>query len=315
MASLQLLSPHVRSRPMPLSAAIEAPLVYQPYFSEEQRAQLSPDCAQLDGRFNVATNSREYELFQHLMDRHLRERLSSERFWGLVSSKFDQKSPVPIGTFLSAAQAAQDNGYDAYVLNPMIGNAAIFIDVWEQGVLCGHRGLDQICALLTARGYPSNILQVQEFAFCNYFCGNLRFWTSYFNFMSNVLDLFEAEARARTPVGLIYAGSAGYRRDPTATMRPFIVERLLSCFLTIAVRSDALKIACYQPTDRDFNYKFGPRIASALVPLYRLKAEAVERADEAMAKAWLMQRSAIVKNNPAPVWELDDPPAWIPRGI
>lgn len=313
MASLSLLKAGTPPRLAPVSASVEAPLIYQPYFKDEQRAQLDPRCTPLDGRFNTGPSTREYELFQHILRQHEANGFRPDQFWGLVSSKFEGKSPVPLETFLAEAAQAQAHGYDCYVLNPMIGNAAIFINVWEQGVVCGHTGMSLVHQFLAERGFPVNNLEGPDtFAFCNYVCGNLKFWSSYFLVVGNALDALEAEAEKGTPVGLAYRGSGDYWRDKQATMRPFIAERLLSVYLSLAKSSGAINVAYHAPTEREFDYKFGVRLASVLHPLHVLKTEAVADMQPTTAKTWLQRRSVILEENPALVWQMDDPPSWMP---
>lgn len=311
--SIQLMRRIETPAPVPPAATIGTPLLYQPYFSEAQRHDLSPACAHLDASFNTGTTAREFELFEHLNAKQTAAGFPADRFWGLVSSKFDQKSPVPITEFLKQAEAAQAAGYDGYVLNPMIGNAAIYANVWEQGVACGHRGMAEVQTFLHQRGYPVGILQgAESFAFCNYMCGNTRFWANYFHLLNTIIAELEAEAERGSAIGSIYSGGASYQRDRTATMRPFILERLLTSYLTIAPLSGAIKIATYRASRDDFDYKFGPRIASRLYPLYDLKDRAVASGDDTLARAWFTERAPIVSQAAVLIWNLDDPPGWLP---
>lgn len=298
------------------SANPGAPVIYQPYFSEAQKGELSPACRPLDASFNTANGTREYELFQHLMKRHQTSGFPAGRFWGLVSSKLSLKAPISVETFVTEAGGAQSAGYDCYVLNPMIGNAAIYANVWEQGVHCGHKGMDRVAVFLMEQGYRTNVVEGQDtFAFCNYVCGNAKFWTAYFAFVSAALSLLDAEAEKGTDVGKAYSGGAGYTRDASATMRPFVIERLLSTFLFSARLAGQIKIHAYKPNRRDFEFKFGNRMGSVLFGLHELKEQAVESKDRAHFDTWHAGRAKILENNPLPVWQLDDPPSWMPVAV
>lgn len=313
MPGLQLLPIKPVGTLKPLAVQAETPLVYQPYFNEQQRGELSPACEHLNAVFNTGTTAREYELFQHLHDRHRREQLPLDRFWGLVSRKFDLKSPIPVTEFLARANEAQNAGYDAFILNPMIGTATIHANVWEQGAAHGHPGMLEVQNFLQEKGFPVSIIQGEDsFTFCNYMCGNAHFWNNYFFLIENVLSLLEAEGDAGTPIGQIYRGGAAYSRDLNATMRPFVIERLLSCFLTIARNSGAVKVAMYAPTLEDFDYKFGPRLAAILHPMYELKNRATSTADGRIAQEWIRARELFQQAPPYLLWMLDDPPDWMP---
>lgn len=302
-------------KPMPKVAMADlGPKIYQPYFSAAQRDRLHPLAAPLDGSFNTGPSTREYELFRAVQKRHESEAFPADRFWGVVSASFESKSPIPFATFIAEARQAEADGYDCYLCNPMIGNAAIYASVWEQALAGGHPGMEPVFGFLNDTGYPVSAVQgAHTFAFCNYVCGNKKFWNGYFNFLEDALARLEDEAVRGTPAGICYAGGSGYRRGGDVAMRVFVIERLLGCYLQLASQSGVFAVASHCATAADFELKFGPRLASVLYPLYRTKNDAVEASDLDQLRLWFEARSAIASGNPRIVWELDDPPAWIPN--
>ncbi|MCO6188360.1 hypothetical protein [Rhizobium sp. L1K21] len=292
------------------TAAETAPAlrIYQPYLDAGQKARLASDAIAFDISFNTAPNAREYELFKALWET---EKSANPRdFWGLVSSKFELKSPIGFQQFREAAQKAMQEGFDCYLINPMIGLSALYENGKEHAELGGHPGLEPLYAKLGEMGLPVSAPQNHRtFFYCNYVVGNHRFWTGYFAFCDAVVAKFENEAKSGTPVGKVYAGNGNYGRDESASMRPFLIERLIGFYLKIA-ETKGLKVAAYRPTVEDFDAKFGVRLGRKLERLFRAKEAFVATGDERLRNAWLSNRHAVMENAPL-VWIMDDPPNWL----
>ena len=294
-------------------AAGEAPvIVYQPFMGEEQQNRLAEGTINFDISFAKGQTSREYELFQKLYAHHKAIGLGKDVFWGLVSSKFGQKSPTPFPHFLAEAKKAQSEGYDCYAYNPMLANCAIYVNVWEQGRM-GHPNIDPILVYMQNRGFPITSPQTtRSFFLCNYMCGNEKFWSGYFDFCEPILADLEDHARRGTDLGKAYGGTANYSASPDLTMRPFVIERFLGVYLQQAEKQ-GLKVAVYNPTREDFLYKFGHNLTNFFYPLYQRKmamAEAYEAGDNTLFNAWHALRGAVFKN-PVLAWHSDDPPPWV----
>lgn len=291
-------------------AASEAPvIIYQPYLEENQKAEVCPGAVPLDISFNKGAASREYELFQLLHAHHRTVGLGDDAFWGLVSRKFELKAPTPFSGFLAEAEAARRSGFDCYAYNPMIGNFSIYINVWEQGRR-GHPNMDEIITYLGQRGLRVGQAQgLSTFFFCNYVCGNEKFWSGYFSFCEQILGDFEDNLRRGTPLGLAYGGNANYGRSPELTMRPFIIERLLGLYFQVAA-GQGLKVAVYQPTEEDFHRKFGTRLADFFYPLFLKKNAALETGDKDKIEVWQRARLPVFES-PMLAFHADDPPPWI----
>jgi hypothetical protein len=176
----------------------------------------------------------------------------------------------------------------------------------------GHPGMEKVFEHLAARGLavaaPQN---TASFFFCNYVCGNERFWAGYFQFCEHVLSDLEDQARLGTPAGQVYSGGASYGRDSKAKMRPFVIERLLGTYLALA-SGLGLKVAYYKPTLGDFEWKFGARLGGLLHRLHGFKEEFFATNDAAALEVWQNGRRPLIKE-PHLIWQMDDPPAWMPR--
>lgn len=304
-------STDLRASVMSGQQAVAPVVIYQPYLSTAQLSQVHPQAVALDISFNTDAASREYELFAYLRGRHAEEGFDAAAFWGLVSTKFEMKSVSSFDTFVADAAKAREDNADAYLYNPLIGCAAIYANVWEQAMLGGHPGMEPIFMFLNEKGYGAALPQAgNRFFFCNYMCGNQKFWDGYFLFCETILGLLDDEASRGTEVGRTYAGQANYGRDKNALMRPFVIERLLGLYLQSPM-AQGLKVKTYIPTQADFEWKFGARMGRLLHRLYDLKQTFVATRDQGAIREWQEARQPLVKQ-PHLIWQMDDPPAWMP---
>lgn len=295
------------------AASTGSVIIYQPYLDPSQRGQLDKAAVPLDISFNTQASTREYELFRILHHHHEAIGLGDDVFWGLLSSKFEMKSVTSFPSFVTEAQSARAEGADAYLYNPLIGHAAIYSNVWEHSLLGGHPGMEPIFLHIQKLGHPIAPPQDKTaFMFCNYFCGNRKFWSGYFAFCERILESLENEARLGTAAGTAYAGAAHYSRDANANMRPFVIERLLGLYVQEAAAS-GLKITAFVPTVADFEWKFGVRLGRMLHSLFAAKEAFLQSRDQALLTSWQEGRQPLIKQ-PHLIWGADDPPAWMPRG-
>jgi hypothetical protein len=279
--------------------------IYQAYMDAQQRDFVCAGAIPFDASANCAPGTREYELFRQLhADPAIRDGGGP---WGLVSWKFEHKAPVSFRTFHAFCRTAFDTGADCAFINPMIGNEAVYANVWEQGIHCAHTGIEKIAYFLGQHMgiRVATVSDVSTFAFCNYFVANKRFWDAYFSFIERALGLLDAEAANGTEVGEIYSGSGQYERDASASMRIFVIERLFSAFL---LQQDAFTVMACTPSAADYDSKFGVRMGQLLWNLSRIKQRAVEADDLSLYKVWDRQRTALLADwHIHIVWNLDDP--------
>lgn len=290
-------------------------IVYQPYLNAAQRAQIDADAIALDISFNTDGDTREYELFKILHAHHDAIGLGDDIHWGMLSSKFETKAVSSVASFLSDAASARSKGADAYLYNPLIGHAAIYSTVWEHALMGGHPGMEGIFQYLRQTGHPVTTPQGETaFFFCNYICGNRKFWNGYFAFCDAVLGGLEDEGRRGTPAGIAYTGKANYSRDQSAKMRPFVIERLLGLYIQQKATVDSVQVSAFSPDLAAFEWKFGVRLGTLLHRLYALKQAFLQTNDSQLLARWQEERQALIKQ-PMLIWHADDPPAWMPRGL
>ncbi len=278
--------------------------LYQSFIGEQQRAFVSPHAIPFNAQTNTEKNQREYELLKAVWTS---QSFGSAEPWGLISWKFQHKSMVSPEAFIEFSRSQFESGADCVFINPMIGNEAIYFNVWEQGVDQGHRGMEKILAYLSEKtGQNMSVpMGTGHFAFCNYFVANDKFWRNYFKFVEEALSSLEAEAIKKSDIGLIYAGSASYARDSEATMRPFIIERLFSSFIasspSVACVNFEYEIAHYQR-------KFGGQLGEFLHRLSARKNAALNSADPEMFDSWNSVRTSVLRSAAKiNIWHLDDP--------
>ncbi len=279
--------------------------IYQACIDAQQRAFVSAQAIPFDASANTAPGTREYELFKQLYaDPAIRDRSEP---WGLLSWKFEHKAPVSFCDFHEFCRSAFDAGADCAFINPMIGNEAVYANGWEQGIHCAHTGIEKVAYFLEQQmGIRiASVSDVTSFAFCNYFVANNCFWEAYFSFIERALALLDAEAARGTEVGKTYSGSARYERDPSASMRIFVIERLFSAFL---LQQDQFRISAWTPSAADYDRKFGTCMGQVLCNLSRVKQHAVKMDDLQVYRIWDKQRSALLASwHINIVWNLDDP--------
>jgi hypothetical protein len=275
--------------------------IYQAYFGDAQKRQLSPVAIPYDVAGNTANDQREYELFRKIFA----SRPKNAGPWGLVSSKFELKSLVPVEEFRRVAVEQLAAGFDCVFINPMIGNEAMHLNVWEQWWVA-NEDVKTLCGFLETVGpiHSERQMGFDEFCFCNYFVGTHKFWTAYFAYVERFSEALERERRAGTPVGRFYGGSAKYEKNPNITSRPFVIERLFSSFLS--VHPEISRIGCRLP-EPIYHAKFGARIGEILHHLSTVKNRAIAAGDQAMFDEWNALRSELFPKIMNLVWPLDDP--------
>lgn len=278
--------------------------LYQSFIGEQQRALVSPNAIPFDAQANTGRYQREYELLNAIW---AEQSPACQEPWGLVSWKFQHKSLISTDEFIEFSKKQFDAGVDCVFINPMIGNEAIYFNVWEQGSDQGHKGLDKIVALLSQKmgADMSPPMGESHFAFCNYFIANDRFWRRYFGFVEEALSNLDTEAIKKSDVGMIYAGSANYARDSEVTMRPFIIERLFSSFIASA---SSLNCVNFQYKATHYRRKFGEQLGGFLNKLSAYKNAALDARDSVKLHSWNNVRLSILRSPvKMSVWHLDDP--------
>jgi len=279
--------------------------LYQSYQGEPERKLLSLAAIpwEIKGGFN--DSAREYELFKSISASLHPE---DQEPWGMVSKKFSNKAFISIEEFLGFAEKKIQDGFDCVFINPMIANEALHLNVWSQGVQCGHNGLDKIINFLELKLCKSITSPMDKsiFAFCNYFIATPQFWTKYFSFVDGILDSLDREVLNRTEIGLIFSGSGSYHRDLNVSMRPFVIERLFSTFIQL----NNIQVAAFKYQKIHYEKKFGEKNGSFLFQISALKNLGLKMDLENLISAYNHIRFFLYTNGPfmISISVLDDPP-------
>jgi hypothetical protein len=278
--------------------------LYQPYMGEDEKSSLPPGVIPWDASSNTDNSTREYELFKQISQANT----GSSEPWGLISRKFTHKSLLSVNDFARFAEQKLSEGYDCVFINPMMGIEALYLNVWQQGVHCGHAGLEKIIDFLEkSLAIPFNApMDRNTFAFCNYFIAKPEFWRAYFSFVDQALHLLDQEIIKNTEVGAAYTGTGSYHRDTNITMKPFIIERLFSTF----IQNSQFKIASFSYSKNFYECKFGVKFGEFLFQLSALKNTGLELQQENLLAAYDQIRFFIYSNPTymASLSLLDDPP-------
>lgn len=277
--------------------------IYQSYLGNEQKRFISPFAISYDVDQNTKNDQREYELFKKIYQ----SRKNNPAPWGLVSWKFEHKTLIRFEEFHRLAELELQKGYDCVFINPMIGNEAIFPDVWSQGIYT-HKNMSVLVNFLKNEAVPNALdgMLKNSFAFNNYFVGTPRFWDHYFRFVDEIIELFEDQVKQNTLVGLIFSRSADYKKDLSITFKPFLIERLFSSFIQ---SHTFLKTKSFVYPLSGYTNKFGLVLGKLLFQLSYLKDQGVRSKDQNMINDWSRIRKLLLKNHKirGHIFNLDDP--------
>jgi hypothetical protein len=240
--------------------------IFQTYSGERQRSFLANGVIPYDYSRNQGT---EYEIFKDIVE-NAGSYLSGTDAWGVLSWKFEVKCHIGLQQFQERAEQLLKGGADCVFINPMIGAEAVFSNVWEQGVACGHTGIERMVPFLIEHLYmkPEHLFMPSDiFAFCNFFVARDKFWRRYFDFVDNVLADLETDARLGGAAGRLAEGPSHYIKNPSFSMRPFIVERLFSSFIP----QSGLEVRGVNVGPEVYKAKFGSLLGNTLYRLSMLK--------------------------------------------
>ncbi len=231
----------------------------------------------------------EYQIFKHI------RATENPDCWGLLSWKFELKCCVSICEFIEWAESGLSSGVDCCFINPMILNEAVFADVWEQGELVGHKGMKDIRDYLQERGLikVSPLMDRSTFAMCNYFVGNRRFWDRYFNFVDKIQLALDAASEQGSVAGEIYKANAGYIKNTSLSMKPFIVERLFSEF---AKSNTDLVFSHYSYSPDQYEKKLGRNVGAVCKKLSDLKNRILDVGSFEMYEIWNSGRAKFLED-------------------
>ena len=241
----------------------------------------------------VPGSGAEYQLFKEIYEDRISLGVVDSEAWGLVSTKYSLKTHVPLELFVNFALDKIKSGADCVFINPMILNEAIFANPWEQGILCGHKGMDLVVSSLQEMNIiqPNVLMSVDSFAFCNYFVGNIKFWERYFRFVDVILarlsNVASEDVRFKTIMN-----HGGYARNQALPMEPFVIERLFSSFV---IKSRDLQFVSYPFKKEDYIFKAGFAIGSYCHRMSGIKAEVLRTGDRGLLEEWGSGRNFLLR--------------------
>lgn len=264
--------------------------LFQAYVNDHQKTFLSPNTIPINAQDNFVEGipQFEYPLFKYVKSNYVETDVEP---WGLVSWKFTSKSIITPEEFMQFAQNKLNDGYDCAFINPMIGDEALYLNVWEQGIDT-TQGFDKITNFLSQK-FGSRInahMDASTFAFCNYFIATPKFWESYFQFVDECIDSLETEAVNDTEVGRIYNGPANHGGQYKCKITPFVIERLFSSFI---IGSD-FKYIAYPHTVSHFRSKYGDALGDFMFQLSETKNIGLRTMDHSLLQKHHEARCAIL---------------------
>ena len=181
----------------------------------------------------------EREVF-HMRDffaagQHIRAKYS-----GLLSPRFTTKTGL---TGHNVKEFIRDNpGHDVYIFDRNMIQPYQFFNIWEHGEHF-HPGLKALTSdLFKDSGLSFEISQFprqtrKQFAFCNFWVGNAEFWSEFMQFLDPVLKTLDRDASGVRK----YYRLAKYGREGDHSFVPFVLERMLSTFLSMVPTIRAAK--------------------------------------------------------------------------
>jgi hypothetical protein len=277
--------------------------IFQSYFDDTSKQYLDPSAEPVDVSFNLNHPLYEYNILRTLLDGKIMDPGTGPV--GLISWKFETKTLVSVGEFSGFCDKAFAAGADVAFINPMVAAEALYKNVWEQGEHIGHAGMLGILSALFSEQQIDRLELMPKsiFALCNYFVGNITFWSEYRAFCDDVLRRIEALKETNPTVFNRIYDSANYRRNEAADFRPFILERLFSTFLLL---SRDIKRANFEYSSDVYERKFGKNNGKYLYLLSGLKNNGIYSGNGELLKKWHETRLQVL-NAPAGIWAKDDP--------
>ena len=279
--------------------------LYQSFINNSQRSHITDVCIPYDASWNTKRDAREFELF-----RDIYKGKHSNEPWGLISWKFEHKTCVPVTVFKTFCGSKLNDGYDCVFINPMIANEAVYLNVWEQAEHCGHKGMAKIAqhlqehAGINTAGHMGKV----SFSFCNFFVGTQIFWEAYFAFIDKAISELNTQAQSGTEVGVAFSNSGHYKRDQSATMKVFVIERLFSSFV---ISCPEIKCSAFTYSKDIYIRKFGDKLGALLYRLSFVKNHALATRDIELLNLWNDTRLGLINDSYVyAIWNMDDPSAF-----
>jgi hypothetical protein len=183
--------------------------------------------------------------FRILIDFYRRKGHHGQRT-GVFSPKFGLKTKVPASDFIGFCD--DNSNADVCLINPFPQISYYSFNIWMQGEIA-HPGLTGVAQdLLRASGIDWDLSAVprhnaSNLCYSNFWVGTEQFWEAY---VGGVLGRIAAFLERDPDNAVAKRVMHGTQHTDEAPFLPFIVERLLSTYLSL---SPALKVAAYDTGD------------------------------------------------------------------
>jgi len=241
--------------------------LYQSYYSEEQLSKLNPVFIPYNNLNNPKPLLREYPMWKQLYETHK----NSDAHWGLLSWRWMDKTHLEPELFRD--WILENPGYDVYHIDPFLDVAVSHTNIWTQGDIWVPGMIDFCNRLLPKLNIDCRVEEFvyhpEDFATCNYFIGNEKFWRSFITFLDNCLNIIEDDEEMKY---YMYDKTILYN-DNQVPGFPFVNERLFSLHNILYRNITVKKFPVSYP-----NYKkiYGD-MHDGLVELYNRKIEMYEK--------------------------------------
>lgn len=227
----------------------------------------------------------EFDLFCKVYNERSRSKIN--RPWGIISSKFSDKTSISTVEFASFCDKQFGSGHDAVFINPFIDFEALYFSVWEQGLFHGEDFSHLFNVCLEEGIFTSHsAMGIDIFCLSNYFVARPAFWASYISFANAAIEEICSNPKTRS-----FAMKTGtYPAKPIAALRVFFMERLFSQFLQ---QQETFGISHFPITAERLVSKYGTEFGQLFAELSYVKNLAISNKDTALLKEWnLLRRRA-----------------------
>lgn len=241
--------------------------LYQSYYSEEQLNKLNPVFIPYNNLNNPKPLLREYPMWKNLYEEHK----GTDAYWGLLSWRWLEKTQLEPDVFRD--WILDNQGYDVYHIDPFLDVAVTHTNIWTQGDIWVPGMIDFCNRLLPKLNVDKKIedfvYHPEDFATCNYFVGNEKFWRSFITFIDHCLNIIEDDEEMKY---YMYDKTIPYNGHQVPGF-PFVNERLFSLHNILYRNITVKKFPVSYPNYR----KIYGEAHDNLVELYNRKIEAYEK--------------------------------------
>lgn len=241
--------------------------LYQSYYSEDQLEKLNSVFIPYSNLNNPKPLLREYPMWKQLYEIHK----ESDAHWGLLSWRWLEKTHLEPEVFRD--WITDNPNYDVYHIDPFLDVAVSHTNIWTQGDLWVPGMIDFCNRLFSKLNIDTKVedfvYHPEDFATCNYFVGNKKFWKSFICFLDECLNIVEEDNEMKH---YMYDKTITYNGNQVPGF-PFVNERLFSLH-NILHRDITVKKF---PVDYSNYKKIYGEIHDSLVELYNRKIEIHEK--------------------------------------